>query len=122
MVERPYKCPLCHSAFRNESGMKWHLAHRHEVPRAFDALNENYESKIKALQEEKTLLGQEVEQFKTERDNTKIALSQEQMKNAEATANITKLNRQLDKALLALATRDVFIKRELDIDMPEPSE
>ncbi len=31
MPSRQYKCPLCHSAFRNESGMKWHIAHKHEI-------------------------------------------------------------------------------------------
>ena len=63
MPSRAYKCPLCHSAFRNESGMKWHLAHRHEVPTAFDALGKEYETKLVSLQDENTLLKQKVQQL-----------------------------------------------------------
>ena len=62
MVSRPYKCSLCNSAFRNESGMKWHLAHRHEIPGAFDALGKDYETKTMNLLDENVLLQKKLEQ------------------------------------------------------------
>lgn len=33
--------------------MKWHLAHRHEIPGAFDALGKDYEAKCAALQQQR---------------------------------------------------------------------
>ena len=72
MPSRPYKCPVCHSAFRNESGMKWHLAHRHEVPGAVDALDKKYETKIVGLQDENTLLKQKLERAESELSTFKL--------------------------------------------------
>ena len=63
MVSRPYKCPLYHSAFKGESGMEWHLAHRHEIPNAFDALGKDYEAKITNLLEENALLEKKTKQL-----------------------------------------------------------
>ena len=78
MVSRPYKCPLCTSAFRNESGMKWHIAYRHEIPNAFDALGKEYEANALSLKEENALFRKNLEQLTRELERTKLALLKEQ--------------------------------------------
>ena len=120
MVNRSYNCPLCNSAFRNESGMKWHIAHRHEIPNAFDALGKDYETRITNLHENNSLLEKKVEHLERELAQTKIALLQEQTKRLEDNAEILKLNRNIQKAIIGIAGRDVLIKQRLNIDMPNP--
>ncbi len=122
MVSRAYKCPLCNSAFRNESGMKWHIAHRHEIPTAFDALGKDYETRITNLHEKNSLLEKKVEQLERELEQTKIALIQEQTKRLKEYAETLKLNQDLHKAVMAIAGRDILIKQRLNIDMPNPFE
>ncbi|MGD0855200.1 MAG: hypothetical protein ABSA18_05285 [Dehalococcoidia bacterium] len=61
MLDRPYKCSLCHSAFRTESGMKWHLAQRHDIPAALGAIRKDYERKLVSLQEENAMLKQRLQ-------------------------------------------------------------
>ena len=53
------KCPLYSSVFRTESGRKWHIVHRHEIPSAFDIINKDYEVKTVSLQEESMRIKQE---------------------------------------------------------------
>ena len=120
MVSRPYKCPLCHAAFRNESGMKWHIAHRHEIPAAFDALGKDYECKITNMQEENALLKKKLEQLEMELQETKIALVQEQAEKIEEAAKVVKLNNDIQKAVIAIVARDHIIKERLNIEMPNP--
>ena len=120
MVSRPYKCPLCHSAFKNESGMKWHLIHRHEIPAAFDALGKEYDAKVSALEQENGQLKKKVEQLEWELERDEIALVQEKKAKLELYAQISELNTKFQKALTMLAARDTLIKAELNIDMPEP--
>ena len=122
MVSRPYKCSLCNSAFRNESGMKWHIAHRHEIPTAFDALGKDYEAKTINLQEENVLLKKKLEQIERELERTQIALIQEQGERSKEAAQAVRLNQDLQKAAMALAGRDYLIKERLNIDMPNPFE
>lgn len=120
MVSRPYKCPLCQSAFRNESGMKWHISHRHEIPAAFDALGKDYEAKTANLNQENALLKEQVKQLQNELELDKIALIQKGKNKLELHAQISELNTSLQKAMIALAVRDCIIKDKLNIDMPEP--
>lgn len=120
MVSRPYKCPLCHSTFRNESGMNWHLSHRHEIPAAIDALGKEYEERIRNLQEENVTLKKKLEQIERELEQTKMALIREQGKRLEEAAQVAKLDGDLQKAILKIAVRDEIIKQRLGIDMPEP--
>lgn len=120
MVSRPYKCPLCHAAFRNESGMKWHIAYRHETPAAFDALGKDYESKITNLQEENALLKKKLEQLDGELHKTQITLIQEKAENKEKTAQVLKLNNDIQKMVTMIAVRDSLIKERLNIEMPNP--
>jgi len=120
MSDRPYKCPLCHSHFRNESGMKWHVAHRHEVPAALDALGKDYEAKTKSLQEENTQLKQRVDQIERELEYTEVASLKEKAAKLAANAEIEQLNKDLLKMTIALAARDVMIQEKLNIPVKDP--
>jgi len=120
MVSRPYKCPLCHAAFKNESGMNWHLVHRHEIPAALDALGKKYEAKLSGLEEENTQLKKKVEQLEWELERNVIELVHEKKAKLELYAHISELNARLQKAVIVIAGRDSFIKEKLNIDMPDP--
>ena len=122
MVSRPYKCALCNSAFKNESGMKWHIAHRHEIPTAFDALGKDYAAKTANLQEENVLLKKKLEQIERELERTKIALIQEQEERLKEAAGAVRLNQDLRKAAIAIVVRDNIIKERLGIQMPNSFE
>jgi len=120
MPDRPYKCPLCQSAFRNESGMKWHVAHRHEIPTAFDTLGKDYEAKTANLQEENARLKKKLEQLQRELDETKIALLQETTERLKAVAQVQQLYNDRQKAIFGLVARDKIIKERLNIEIPNP--
>ena len=120
MVSRPYKCPLCHSVFRNESGMKWHIAHRHEIPTAFDALGKDYEIKTTTLLEENALLKKKVKQLEMALEQTQIDLLQERGEKLKEAAEVMKLNNDIQKMVMALVFRDNLIKERLNIEMPNP--
>ena len=120
MVSRPYKCPLCHSTFRNESGMKWHIAHRHEIPNAFDALGKDYETKTTSLLEENALLEKKVKQLEMALEQAKIDLMQERGGKLKEAAEVMKLNNDIQKMMMALVFRDNLIKERLNIEMPNP--
>lgn len=122
MVNRPYKCPLCNSAFRNESGMQWHIAHRHQIPTAFDALGKEYEAKYTNLLDENAMLKKKVEQIETELQKSQMDLIQVQVEKTEQLVKVTELGEQLRKAAIALAARDSIIKERLNIEMPNPFE
>ena len=120
MVSRPYKCPLCHSTFRNESGMKWHIAHRHEIPTAFDALGKDYETKTTSLLEENALLEKKVKQLEMALEQAKIDLMQERVEKLQEAAEVIKLNNYIQTMAMAIAIRDSIIKERLNIEMPNP--
>ena len=120
MVNKFNKCPLCHSAFKGESGMKWHLAHRHEIPNAFDALGKDYETKITKLLEENALLEKKTKQLKMELQQTKLKLIEEQGGNLQKAAEIIKMNNEFQIMALALAVRDCLLKEKLNIELPNP--
>ncbi len=120
MVSRPYKCPLCHSTFRNESGMKWHIAHRHEIPNAFDALGKDYETKTTSLLEENALLKKKVKQLEMALEQTNIDLMQERGETLIKATEVMKLNNDIQKMAMAIALRDTLIKVRLNIEMPLP--
>ena len=120
MVSRPYQCPICHSVFRTESGMKWHLSHKHEIPTALDALGKDYEAKTANLNQKNALLKKKVEQIEMELEQTKMALIREQEKRLEETAQVAKLDKDLQKAILKIAVRDEIIKQRLGIGTPNP--
>ena len=120
MVSRPYKCPLCHSTFRNESGMKWHIAHRHEIPTAFDALGKDYDAKVTNLQEENALLKKKVEDLERELGQAKIDLMQERTEKLKEATEVMKLNNYIQTMAMAIVIRDKLIKDKLNIEMPNP--
>ena len=120
MVSRPYKCPLCHSTFRNESGMKWHIAHRHEIPTAFDALGKDYDAKVTNLQEENALLKKKVEDLEMALGQSKIDLMQERAEKLIKATEVMKLNNDIQTMAIAIVIRDSIIKERLNIEMPNP--
>ncbi len=120
MVNRPYKCPLCHSVFRSESGMKWHLTHRHEVPAALDALRKDYENKNTSLKDENSHMKQELTQFQEELSLTKVALSEEKTAKLEAFKHKQQLQQELNKAIVELVLRDKILKDKFNIELPNP--
>ncbi len=120
MVSRPYKCPLCHSTFRNESGMKWHIAHRHEIPNAFDALGKDYETKTTSLLEENALLKRKVKQLEMALEQANIDLMQERGETLIKATEVMKLNNDIQKMMMALVVRDILIKERLNIELPTP--
>ena len=120
MVSRPYKCPLCHSTFRNESGMKWHIAHRHEIPNAFDALGKDYDAKVTNLQEENALLKKKVEDLEMALGQAKIDLMQERTEKLMEATEVMKLNNDIQTMAIAIVFRDNLIKERLNIEMPNP--
>ena len=122
MVNRPYKCPLCHSTFRNESGMKWHIAHRHEIPNAFDALGKDYETKATSLLEGNALLKKQVKELEMALEQTKIDLMQERGEKLKEATEVMKLNNAIQKMAIAIVFRNNLIKERLNIDMPNPFE
>jgi len=122
MVSRRYKCPLCHCTFRNESGMQWHLVHRHETPSALEALGKDYEAKVTNLLEENNLLKKKVEQFERELEQAQLILIQEQGEGLKETAEILRLNNDIQKMAMVIVSRDNFIKEKMNIEMPNPFE
>ncbi len=120
MVSRPYKCPLCHSTFRNESGMKWHIAHRHEIPTAFDALGKDYETKTTSLLEENALLKRKVKQLEMALEQANIDLMQERGETLIKATEVMKLNNDIQKMMMALVVRDILIKERLNVELPNP--
>ena len=120
MVSRPYKCPLCHSTFRNESGMKWHIAHRHEIPNAFDAIGKDYETKTTSLLEENALLKKKVKQLEMALGQAKIDFMQERTEKLIKATEVMKLNNDIQTMAMAIALRDHLIKERLNIEMPNP--
>lgn len=120
MPERPYKCSVCHSTFRNESGMKWHMAHRHEIPVAFDALGKDYEAKIASIEEENIQKEQQLVQVRAELIENQIALLEERSARAEALAQVKRLDEDRHRAIMALTMRDLIIRDKLNIELPNP--
>lgn len=120
MPERPYKCPLCHSTFRNESGMKWHIAHRHEIPVAFDALGKDYKAKIVSIEEENIQKERQLAQVREELAETKIALQVEKTAKAEAFTQVNRLDEDRHKAIMGIVIRDQIIRDRLNIELPNP--
>jgi chromosome segregation ATPase len=121
MVSRPFSCPLCHASFRNESGRNWHLAHRHEIPAAIDALGKEYEAKLSALEEENAQLKEKVGQLEWDIERNLIELVEEKKAKLELHARISELDDRFQKAVIMIIARNSFIKEKLNVDMPEPT-
>jgi hypothetical protein len=120
MVSRPYECPLCQSAFRSESGMKWHLVHRHETPAAFDALAKDYQAKDAKLVEDNGLLKKTADQLEAELDQVKLALLQEQAAASKKDALIIKQQEEMWDLGLACSLQKYILKNRFNTDVPLP--
>ncbi|MFC1901847.1 hypothetical protein ACFLX3_02845 [Chloroflexota bacterium] len=120
MPERPYKCSLCHSTFRNESGMKWHIAHRHEIPVAFDALGKDYEARIVSMEEENIQKERQLAQVRKELIETNVALLEEKTARAKAFAQVKRLDEERNIAIMAYVMRDQIIRDRFNIELPNP--
>ena len=115
MVNRPYKCPLCHSVFKMESGMKWHIAHRHEIPAAFDTLGKDYEAKTASLQDENIWLKEASGKLEKKLEETSAELAKEKVARLEAEARVLQLTNERNIALTAMVIQDILIKEKLGI-------
>jgi len=100
--------------------MKWHLAHRHEVPAALDALGKDYEAKTASLKEENSQMKQELAQVREELSLNKMALSVEKEEKLEVFKQMQRLKQELGKAIEELVVRDMILKDKLNIEMPNP--
>ena len=100
--------------------MKWHIAHRHEIPVAFDALGKDYEAKIASIEEENIQKEQQLARFREELIETKKALLEEQVAKVEAFVKVNRLDEERHRAIMALAMRDLLIRDKLDIELPNP--
>ncbi len=100
--------------------MKWHIAHRHEIPTAFDALGKDYETKTTSLLEENALLKRKVKQLEMALEQATIDLMQERGETLIKATEVMKLNNDIQKMAMALVFRDHLIKERLKIEMPNP--
>jgi thermostable 8-oxoguanine DNA glycosylase len=100
--------------------MKWHIAHRHEIPTAFDALGKDYDAKVTNLQEENALLKKKVEDLEMALGQAKIDFMQERTEKLIKATEVMKLNNDIQTMAMAIALRDNLIKVRLNIEMPNP--
>jgi len=102
--------------------MKWHIAHRHEIPTAFDTLGKDYEAKTISLQEDNAQLKQKLNEIERELEETKAKLLAETAAKLEAEARVQQLTRERDKAITAMVLRDHIIEEKLQIHLKNPFE
>jgi hypothetical protein len=100
--------------------MLWHLIHRHEIPNAFDALGKDFEEKSKNLNQEKELLEKKVQIQELELLKAQIDLVKEQTEKALESAEVIKLNKDMQVLATALVIRDSILKEKLNIELPDP--
>ena len=100
--------------------MKWHIAHRHEIPTAFDALGKDYEAKIINLQKENAELGKRVQLLERELEQAKMDLVKEQAERLKVDAQTVVLNRYIQRAVFGIVARNQILKERLNITMPDP--
>ena len=119
MVERPYKCPLCHASFRNESGMMWHVSRRHEAPQALETLGKKYEEKLDGILKEKAAQVQESIGTKRKLDDTtrnlineRLDVAREIKKNIELTLQIRDMDKERFRLVFILVVcNNILLKR-----------
>jgi predicted nuclease with TOPRIM domain len=102
--------------------MKWHIAHRHDIPTAFDALAKDYQTKLVGLEDENTRLKQKLDRVEGELVETKLKLCDEVVARASDQAMIKRLWKSFNIAVMALALRDILIKEKLNMQLKNPFE
>ncbi len=127
MVERPYKCKLCHASFRNESGMMWHVSRRHEAPQALEALGKNYDEKLDKLRKDNLTQAREIDDLKTKLDdansrlvNKNQCIIEQQKQNTILMLHIRKITNDETWLIIALVARDQILQQRLGIKLPSP--
>jgi hypothetical protein len=94
--------------------MKWHLAHRHEISTAFDALGKEYETKLASQQDENTLLKQKLEQVEVEKIDMTVKFGEELVAKLNAWVEIRRLQDDRSKAMMLLAVADFRLQGQLE--------
>jgi hypothetical protein len=102
--------------------MKWHIAHRHEIPAAFDTLGKDFEAKTASLQEENTRLKQKLSELETKLEVTTLKLSAETAAKLEAEVQVLQLTKERDTVIWAMVVRDQILKEKLGICLKLPFE
>jgi hypothetical protein len=102
--------------------MKWHIAHRHEIPTAFDKLGQDYESKMVSLQEDNIRLKKELDQVKNELGVTNAKLVVETAAKTEAETRVQQLDKDRQALAFALVIRDRIIEERLGTHLKSPFE
>ena len=88
MLEKPYKCPVCHSSFRTESGMMSHLSRQHETDRAVDEVRKTYEVIIAEQ-------NKDIAQNKQEAENSRALALRTTSDNARLISLVTSLQDEI---------------------------
>ena len=120
MPNRPYKCTLCHAVFKTESGRRWHIAHRHEVPAALDTLARDYEARTTDLQQDNANLSTSLNQIQRDLKASRVSLMREMTAELEARIRIQHLEADIRKMAIELVARDHVLKVKLGIELPNP--
>jgi hypothetical protein len=125
MVERHFQCSLCKKLFRNDSGLEWHLIHRHELAQAIEVIKADYEGRLGELTGDNAAKSHEITSLKTEADRARF----ESMRNTISVIEALRVNVELDhkinmmqdgqsKMILGLILRDAAMERELGRPLP----
>jgi len=120
MEGRPYQCPICHSGFKTEGGMKCHLGRQHEMPAALDALGKGYDGKVKSLEGENANAKQRLTQIERDLDDSKLTCLKKDVEILQKMVEIDNLRKDFLKAVLGIAARDIVLKKELNTSLPSP--
>ena len=102
--------------------MEWHIAHRHQIPTAFDALGKDYEAKTMSLQNDNAQLKQKLDELEAGLKETKMKLLEKTAAKFEADAQVLQLTAERDKAIVAMVVRDHIIQEKLQIQLKNPFE
>jgi hypothetical protein len=100
--------------------MKWHIAHRHEIPAAFDALGKDHETKTADIQEENIQLKRQLGEIQRMLEETIAVLKLERAARTEAEARVLEVTRDRDTAIMAVVIRDTILKERLGICLKNP--
>lgn len=102
--------------------MKWHIAHRHEIPAAFDTLGQGYEAQAATLEDDNVRLKQESVERQKKLLETTEELIREREARLKAEARILELTNSRDKAIVAVVVRDKILEERLGICLKNPFE
>lgn len=122
MVNRPYQCPECSRVFKTESGRKWHLTHQHEINRAINMLDGEWESKLSGLKDENGFFKQKAEDFESRLNKSMLLLQSEQVAEMEARISelksyteVQQTREELRKLSMLTAVQGRLIEQRLGI-------